>query len=280
MFKKFTYYGSGKSRNYFLDLYPSAYYYSLNRGSIMSTDVCRAVADSITADLTPEDINQSSLSAIFTGSNFVRIDRLYNQGSVSREFVQNTQGERPFLADSARLPYIDNGMNYIFFAGGVNTRMTTATASSLLDNDCTVYMVYRSQNSISIQGVFVEQETVSNRITMFSDTQATGFVLANYRPDAVARQLNYTTQQPIETIRVVAYRKTGNLVEGFDENGFIDSQTTSATFSANTFFEIGRREAGPIWFGGRLGNLIIRTTSDSNTTMTDIMDFLKLEYGI
>jgi hypothetical protein len=246
----------------------------------MSTNVCRGVEGSTTADLTPEDINQSSLSAIFTGSNFLAIDRLYNQGSVARDFIQNTAGVRPIIADTAKLPYIDNGMNYINFTGGVNTRMTTATASSVLDNDCTVYMVYRSQSAISQEGVFVEQETALNRITMFSDTRATVFLLANYRPDGVTRQINYTSQQPTETIRVVAYRKTGTLIEAFDENGLIGSQTTSATFSVITFFEIGRREANNLWFGGRLGNLIIRTTSDSNSTMTDIMDFLKLEYGI
>jgi hypothetical protein len=282
MSKKYTYYGSGKSRDYFLDLYPSDYYYSLNRGGKFSTDVCRAVADSTTADLTPEDINQSSLSAIFAGSSDVRIDRLYNQGSVSRDFVQNTLGERPFIADSARLPYIFNGMNYIDFTSATNTRMTTAADLSVLEVNSTVYMVYRSQSAENLGGVFLEQRTAlgNQRIGLFSDTRATVFRHTIYAPTGTSNEISYTVQQPTNTIRLVAYRRTGTLIEAFDETGLVGSATDANTFSSNPIFEIGRQQAGPQWFGGHLANLIVRTTSDSNSTMTDIIDFLKLEYGI
>jgi hypothetical protein len=78
----------------------------------------------------------------------------------------------------------------------------------------------------------------------------------------------------------VAYRKTGTTIEAFDENGLFASTTVSQTFSANTFFELGRQQAGPLWFTGFVGCVIVRAQSDSNSTLNDIIDFLKLEYGI
>jgi hypothetical protein len=282
MSKKFTYYGSKTSKDYFLDLYPSEYYYSLNRGSVHTTDVARAISGSDDHVLTPEDIEQSTLTALYSGSEEVRIERLTNQGTAGRNLGAPTSGARPYLADSARLPFIFNGMNYVDFRGAerLNTASVTA-ANALLDKNCTVYLVYRSQATAAIEGIFFEQtSTDANRIGMFSDTRATLFRHTVYSPAATATLLDYPAQQPTNTIRVVAYRKTGTTIEAFDENGLVASTTVSQTFSANTFFELGRQASGPLWFTGFVGCVIVRAQSDSNSTLNDIIDFLKLEYGI
>jgi hypothetical protein len=285
MSRRYTYYGSKKSREYFLDLYPSEYYYSLNRGSVHTTDVARAISGSDDHVLTPEDIEQSTLTALYSGSEEVRIERLTNQGTAGRNLTASTSGVRPYLADSARLPFIFNGMNYVDFRGAerLNTGNVTAD-NALLDKNCTVYLVYRSQGTAINQGVFYEQRSGSaagpDRIGMFSDTRATDFRHTVYSPDATVTQLTYAAQQPTNTIRVVAYRKTGTTVEAFDENGLVASATNSETFSNNIFFELGRQQAGPLWFTGFVGCVIVRAQSDSNSTLNDIFDFLKTEYGI
>jgi hypothetical protein len=282
MSRRYTYYGSKKSKDYFLDLYPAEYYYSLNRGSKHTTDVARAISGSDDHVLTPEDIEQSTLTALYSGSEEVRIERLTNQGTAGRNLTAPTSGERPYLADSARVPFVFNGMNYVDFRGAERLTTTNVSAgNALLDKNSTVYLVYRSQGTASIQGVFYEQTSNSqNRIGMFSDTRATLFRHTIYSPDATVTFLDYTAQQPTNTIRVVAYRKTGTTIEAFDENGLVASTTVSETFSAQNFFELGRQAAGPLWFTGFVGCVIVRAQSDSNSTLNDIFDFLKTEYGI
>jgi hypothetical protein len=284
MSKRFTYYGSKKSKDYFLDLYPSEYYYSLNRGSVLTGVSCRATEGTGGAqqDLTPEEINQSDLTAILPGTNEIRCGILYNQGTAGRNLTAPTSGERPYLADSARLPFIFNGMNYVDFRGAQRLTTTTVTAANaLLNKNSTVYLVYRSQGTAILEGVFYEQTvTDSNRIGLYSDTRATDFRHTVYSPAATATLLSYPAQQPTNTIRVVAYRKTGTTIEAFDENGLVASTTVSQNFSANTFFELGRQQAGPVWFNSFVGAVIVREQSDSNSTLNDIFDFLKNEYGI
>jgi hypothetical protein len=282
MSKKFTYYGSKKSKDYFLDLYPSEYYYSLNRGSKHTTDVARAISGSDDHFLTPEDIEQSTLTALYSGSAEVLVQALTNQGTAGRNLTAPTSGVRPYLADSARVPFVFNGMNYVDFRGAERLTTTTVTAANaLLDKNSTVYLVYRSQVTLSSEGVFFEQTSNSlNRVGLFSATTASGFSHSVHRPATTVTVLSYGGQQPTNTLRVVAYRKTGTTVEAFDENGLVDSATVSETFSANAFFELGRQVAGPLWFTGFVGCVIVRAQSDSNSTLNDIFDFLKTEYGI
>jgi hypothetical protein len=284
MSKKFTYYGSKKSKDYFLDLYPSEYYYSLNRGSKLTGVSCTAAEGTSGAiqDLTPEEINQSDLTAILPGTNEIRCGRLYNQGSAGRELTSPTVSERLFMADTSRVPFVFNGMNYVDFRGAERLTTTTVSdANALLDKNSTVYLVYRSQSAATVEGVFYEQTSNSgNRIGIYSDMRATAFRHTIYSPAATVTLLDYPAQQPTNTLRVVAYRKTGTTVEAFDENGLVASTTVSQTFSANTFFELGRQAAGPLWFTGFVGCVIVRAQSDSNSTLNDIFDFLKTEYGI
>jgi hypothetical protein len=181
MSRRYTYYGSKKSKDYFLDLYPSEYYYSLNRGSKHTTDVARAISGSDDHVLTPEDIEQSTLTALYSGSEEVRIERLTNQGTAGRNLTAPTSGERPYLADSARVPFVFNGMNYVDFRGAERLTTTNVSAgNALLDKNSTVYLVYRSQGTASNEGVFYEQtstvkielECLATRERQFLDIQS------------------------------------------------------------------------------------------------------------
>jgi hypothetical protein len=284
MSRRYTYYGSKKSREYFLDLYPSEYYYSLNRGSKHTTDVANISESATTTpnfDVTPEDINQGTLTSLFPlATGEIVLNTLFNQGSSGVFSLQQTATNRARVADASKLPFAFNSMNYINFA--VTARLVTSNLSAtILDKDSTVYLVYRSQGTASNEGVFYEQtSTLSNRIGLFSDTGATVFRHTNYTPAATVTQLTYAAQQPTNTIRVVAYRRTGSTVEVFDENGLVASATNSETFTANTFFELGRQGAGGLNFTGFCGAVIVRTSADDNTTLNNIINFLKTEYGI
>jgi hypothetical protein len=284
MSKKFTYYGSKTSRQYFLDLFPSAYYYSLNRGSVLSGDVARLRQNATGTEINvvSEDITQSNLTALFPTSGSLRARIIYNQGNAGAfdmPSVVTTAGAN--VADDDRLPYTFNSIPFLGFQNAPQLQRSSNLSATILDKDSTVYLVYRSQGTASNEGVFYEQtSTLSNRIGLFSDTGATVFRHTNYTPAATVTQLTYAAQQPTNTIRVVAYRRTGSTVEVFDENGLVASATNSETFTANTFFELGRQGAGGLNFTGFCGAVIVRTSADDNTTLNNIINFLKLEYGI
>jgi hypothetical protein len=283
MSRRYTYYGSKKSKDYFLDLYPSEYYYSLNRGSNFSGDVARLRQNATGTEINvvSEDITQSNLTALFPSSGGLRARILYNQGSAGAfnlPSVVSTEGAN--VADQDRLPIFFNSMLFLGFTSPLR-HVTANLSAAILDKNSTIYLVYRSQGTSSNEGIFFEQTgTPGDRVGLLSDTTATVFRHTNYSPAATLTQLTYAAQQPTNTIRVVAYRKTGTTIEAFDENGLVASTTVSQTFSANTFFELGRQQAGPLWFTGFVGCVIVRAQSDSNSTLNDIIDFLKTEYGI
>jgi hypothetical protein len=282
MSKKFTYYGSKTSQQYFLDLFPSEYYYSLDRGSVMSGNVV-TVRDRETAgftdyNLTPEEVTDGTMLSLLGANNgFARA--LFSQGSVARTMNQTGAG-MPFVANLGN-PYLFNGKPFIFFDTASNRTMASASGASILDKNSTLYLVYRSQSGLSVESVFTEDDplTTGNRVTMFSDTRATLFRHSAYSPQVTVNTPSYSVQQPVEQIRVVALRRTGNLIEAFDETGLVDSITSSDTFGVDTRFLLGRQVATS-FFTGYFGTLVIRETSDDNTTLTNIINFLKTEYGI
>jgi hypothetical protein len=282
MSKRFTYYGSKASKQYFLDLFPSDYYYSLDRGSVMSGNVVtvrdRELIGFTDYNLTAEEVTDGTMLSLL-GSNNGFCRRLYSQGSKSRDITQ-TGAMMPFMANLGN-PYLFNGKPFVFFDTASNRIMTSASGASILDKNSTLYLVYRSQSGLSSNAVFVEEVETANtqRVTIFSDTRATGFVHANYTPQTANNFNNYASQQPEEEIRVVALRKTGNLIESFDENGLVDDVTSSDTFGVNTRFLLGRQTTGN-YFAGYFGTLVIREQSDDNTTLTNIINFLKTQYGI
>jgi hypothetical protein len=286
MSRRYTYYGSKKSKDYFLDLYPSEYYYSLNRGSNFSGDVARLRQNATGTEINvvSEDITQSNLTALFPTSGSLRARIIYNQGNAGvRDFSSVLGTEGANVADVNRLPIFFNSMLFLGFAANLR-HITSNLPATVLDKNSTVYLVYRSQNATTNENLFYEDTEASGNVSigMLSDTRATTFIHTSYRPQGTTSPvtLNYASQQPTDTLRVVAYRKTGNTIEAFDENGLIASATSSLTFSLSTKFYLGSRFTSPVNFTGFVGAVIVRAQSDSNSTLNDIFDFLKNEYGI
>lgn len=264
----------------FLDIWTDTeYYYSLNRGGSLTTDVVQGRNSGASLqDFTPEELEDGTL-ATFAAGNEVRISALYNQGSVSRDMVQSTASNMPNLYNGSDLYKFNDKM----YMSGVerNSYLATADASSILDKDSTVYIVFKSQNAADNEGIFEEfRESTSNRIAVYSDTRAVTFAHSNYAPTGSTNLMSFPSQQPQETIRLYALRRTGSLVEAFDENGFVDSITSADTFSANTALELFRQNVGFLNHRGHIAELIIREQADDTTTLNDIINHRKTYYGI
>jgi hypothetical protein len=282
MSKKFTYYGSKKSREYFLDLYPSEYYYSLNRGSVLTGDVASIFPSTLTftaqQSFTAEELSNGTLSSFLSGDSG-RLQKLFNQGFKGLIDIERSSSASPaaFVYDSGL--FIFNNMCYIL---STQTAYRGLIPNTVMDNNSTVYVVYRSQSSLEAQRLFAEWDNTANnrRIRIDSDTRSTTFNHSIYQPQGSPLiSTNYTSQQPTTTLRVVAYRKTGNLVEVFDESGFVASAIVNDVFTNQTGLNLMSGGAGTN-FSGYFGAVIVREQSDSNSTLNDIFDFLKLEYGI
>lgn len=278
MSKKFTYYGDFEASDLILDLFPDTeYFYSLNRGGANTTDVVEGEkSGAITENFTPEELEDGTF-ATFANGGEVRVRSLYNQGTVNRPFLQ---------ANFASMPNLGNPSLYTFndkmYMSGVerNSELITSEMSSVLDKDSTLYIVFRSQSNVSGQSPF-EEGVSSNRIGLFSDTRSSLFRHANYAPTGANNLLNFNSQQPTQTIRLLALRKTGNLIEAFDENGLVDSVTSSDGFAGNRPLRLFWQSVSPIfYFRGHLAVLMIREKSDTNTDLNTIINNSKAFYGI
>jgi hypothetical protein len=233
-------------------------------------------------DFTAEEITNGTMSAALIGDNgFIR--DLFNQGSAGSWTLSQVGASSPRIAISGS-PIIFNAMTYVDCTPNSSSLVSPqfSSANTRFDNNITVYIVYRSQSAVE-QGGIISEERVSNnqdRCSIVSDTRGVNFNHTIYRPDSTATNLQYAAQQSTDTLRVVAYRRTGNTVEAFDENGLVASATNSQTFSGTTLWRFARQDFGSQPFNGHIGVVIVREQSDSNSTLNDIFDFLKTEYGI
>lgn len=277
MSKRFVIIGADSGSNLFLDLFPTTeYFYSLNRGGSLSTNVCE-LRNSLNAyqDFTPEQLEDATFTT-FNSGNETRVSKLYNQGTIVRDMEQPTIGSMPNVGNPNL--YMFNNKIYMS-AVERDSVMATGITTPIFNNNATVYVVYRSQSTLSISGVFEElRTTLSSRVVIYSDTRNTLFRHSNFAPLASANLISFANQQPTETIRILALRKTGNLIEGFDESGLVASVTTSDSFSTNTFLTILRQTTGNLHFRGHLAELILRQQSDAN--IIDIINNRKTFYGI
>ena len=263
-----------------LDLYPDTeYFYSPNRGGANTTDVVQGRNNQNNfQDFTPEELEDVTFSAFASGGG-VRVRKLYNQGTVNRTFEQTTAVDMPNLGNPDLYKFNDK-----IFMSGVerNSFIETDSKSTLLDSDSTVYLVFRSESQTlqGVQGVFEETQGNQRRIAIYSDTRNFNFRHSNFVPDGAPNFISFTSQQPTETIRLYALRRTGNLVEAFDENGLVGSITSSDSFGGNALFVLFRQTAGPRFFRGHVAELMIRKKSDTNTDLNTIINHRKEFYGI
>ena len=278
MARRNVYYGGQVGESLFLDIWDDTeYFFSLNRGGTSTTDVVQGFNSlSNVQDFTPEEL-QDGTFASFAGGAIVGAQRLYNQGTASVFFT----------AQDIRRPNIGNPSLYIYndrmYLSAVenNSFMQLNNASSILDKNSTVYITYRSQNGLSIGGLLTERQTSNRRIAIFSDTRDFDFRHSNYRPSGINNPLSYASQQPQNELRVIAYRRNGNLVEAFDESGLvIDSLTSSDVFGGGTSLNLFLQIIGPLYFRGHIAEVIIRETADSNPTLQEIINHRRDYYGI
>lgn len=262
----------------FLDEYTTTeYFYSLNRGGADTTNVAELRnADNEYQFFTPEQLEDATFTT-FNGGGETRISELVNQGTVARNLEQPTIANMPNVGNPNLYKFNDR-----IYMSGVerNSVMATGIDTPILDKDSTVYLTYRSQNGIDIGGMFedISLVNISEKVVIYSDIRASNFRLVNYSPTGINAFINFNTQQPANTLRMLALRRTGNLVEAYDENGLVGSITSANEFASDTFLTIFRQTAGSLFFKGHLAELIVREQSD--TDIIDIINNRKNYYGI
>lgn len=273
---------AGVTGGLFLDDYADTeYYYSLNRGKTgATTDVCELqITGGVTQLFTSEELEDGTLDT-FAGSNEARIKKIINQGTVARDMEQATFSAQPSAYDGTDL-YKFGGKIYMSGVGR-NVKIETDKRDPILDEDSTVYVVFRSQGAVNVGGVFEEVQNSGERVVIYSDTRSSLFRHSNYAPSSSSSLISFSSQQPQEEIRIYALRRTGNTVEAYDENGFVASISSSNIFvgTAQTSFSLFLQTIGSLYFAGHIAELIVRAKSDDNTTLQDIIDHRKAYYGI
>ena len=262
-----------------LDLFPDTeYFYSLNRGGANTTDVVEGQkSGAVTENFTPEELEDGTF-ATFANGGEVRARTLYNQGTVNRPIEQTTFTDMPNLGNPSLYTFNDR---LFVSAQERNCFMESALATSILDKDSTVYITFRSQSAQNIGGVFESrQSSAQNRVVVYSDTRTSLFRYVNYAPSSTSNFINFSAQQSVDTVRIYALRRTGNLVEAFDCNGFVGSVTSSDSFSVQTLLVLFRQTQGNLYFRGCFAELMIREKSDSNTDLNAIIQNRKNYYSI
>ena len=213
------------------------------------------------------------------GGSDIRIVRIYNKGFFGSGFDlrQTSGGAQPFIVRNGNLVTV-NGKVAIDFSGG-NFFLRTAQnhAIGILDTDSVLSTVFKSQANTNIESVFEERAggTTSRRIVIFSETRISGFLHSGYAPVGSFISLSFPTQQPTSTQRQLSYKREGNVVEGYAENQFVDSLSSTAQFSADSkFFHLGLQEAGPTFFNGKWQETLI----DNDPTKRELIDTNQINY--
>jgi hypothetical protein len=209
----------------------------------------------------------SVAQATFIGANSGYVTTRYDQVG-SRNLTQGTTANQPRVVN-AGTPDTSGGKQAMKF-DGTNDLLTSASGTSILDKNSTVFVVFESQSGLAVQGVFTEQGvTTGNRVGIYSDTRATLFRHSNYNPGTTASLISYGSQRPTSIRQCLALRRTGSLTEGFLNGVFVGSITNAETFSETTVLEIGRQLSGSIYFGGKVQSLAGFSVSMSDADVLD-----------
>jgi len=215
----------------------------------------------------------------FLNGNDGRVTRIYNVGSNLSDVFdlrQNTAGAQPFIARNGVVE-VENGLPIIDFGGG-NYVLNTLTNAAIQDKDSLASHVFKSQSGLEFSGVFEEVSTAVNRIVQYSDTRATLFRHSNYAPQGANNLLDFSSQQPTNTLRQMSLERSGNTVNGYAENQLIDTIISSQGFTGNTVFVLGRQTAGAPFFNGKWFETLIWASDnyDRNLIENNQMNY----YGV
>jgi hypothetical protein len=228
-----------------------------------------------------------------TGSG--RLTSMNNQGFLPNGFQkfdmsQSNIATMPFLLRSGSTVRNSNNNVALDFNGG-NYFMQSAGSSAnhgirLLDKDCTMFVVFRSQNNASFQPVMFEG-VGGQRIGIFSDTGSNRFHTAYFpQGNSLPFNLFFSAQQPQSTNRILTFRRndaSSNLIEAFDESfNLVDSLTNALKFTtSNVKLNLGFQGDGiPNFFNSLWLETIIFDKTLSNTEAQDVLNVLKSDFNV
>jgi hypothetical protein len=233
-----------------------------------------------------------------TGSG--RLTSMNNQGFLPNGFQrfnmeQNNIGTMPFLLRSGSTVRNSNNNVALDFNGGNYFMQPPGSSANhgikLLDKDCTMFVVFRSQNNASIQPVMFEG-VGGERIGTFASTDTT----SPYRHSVTIitnsniQGLNFSSQQPQSTNRILTFRRndaSSNLIEAFDESfNLVDSLTNALKYTGTPTSNpvslfLGRQPIGINNFFDSLWlETIIFDKTLSNTEAQDVLNVLKSDFNV
>jgi hypothetical protein len=224
-------------------------------------------------------LNESYLSSqIGAGGATVKI--LYGQGISGINLVQVNNAIQPTIVSGGSI-IKSNNKPYIKFAN--NYLISTLAQTPIFDKNSTFYIVFESQAETVISGLFEEvvaDLTPSNqRIVVYSDTTISKNH-SNYAATSPTGNLtlNFSAQQPQSTRRIFAIRKSGGTVYAYDETGLVASGAYSLSFLEDTIFQMGRQQAGPLYFNGKIAEAIVYSEAHNDITRNAIINNMKSFY--
>jgi hypothetical protein len=226
-----------------------------------------------------------------------RVSYIANQGflpnqSQGFQLIQNSFGFQPYIARNGDVLKDSDGNVTLDFNGG-NYFMLWAGSSvnhsiRLLTNNSTMFNVFTSQSTESLEPLIYEGNGV-NIVGQTSDTRNTVFRHTLYQPQGGANpfDLDFNTQQPTNTKRILSFRRDdslNDLIESFDGNlNLVDSKTSALKFTTTngTRLTLGvQGGVSTIYFNSIWNTSLIFDRTLTNTEMSEINDFLKDEQNI
>jgi hypothetical protein len=293
--KKIWYIGNSFKSSFFARFNPAIHYSFFHRNPNITTfgEVFNS-GNSSTLNVGFDNglIDVDFLENNITGSG--RLTLMNNQGFLPNQFQgfqmrQASVGSMPFLVRNGSVVRNSNNNVALDFISG-NYFMSSAGSSTnhgvrLLDKDCTMFVVYRSQNNASLQPVMFEGSG-GNRVGIQSDLRALSRH-TTYRPqgDSSPFDLNWTTQQPQLTNRILILRRNdaaNNLIEAFDEDfNLVDSLTNAPKFTTDVRLELGRQGQGiPSFLNSLWLETVIFDKPLSNTEVPEVLNVLKSDFNV
>ena len=102
----------------------------------------------------------------------------------------------------------------------------------------TVLASFKTTSDLKVSGYFEERQTNARYISLMSDTLDSTPIALEYRLSSITT-LNYSSQIPINTDKVITIINDTNVYSVYDDNTLIGSISKSTPFSGNVEFNLG-----------------------------------------
>ena len=211
------------------------------------------------------DLDTAALLSFVGVGNDGFVSKWYDQSISGIDFTQINAANQPKIVDSGAL-ITTNLKPSIKFNGTSDFMDTSVIASTVLDSNSLASVVFESQSTSDIQGVFYEQDILlgDRRIGIYSDTGVNEYH-SIYRADASPLFNSFGSSQPTNTQRLLTLNRSSNDVYAYAEGALIDSVNSSQTFVNSTNLELGWQQAGSLYFGGNIQEAILFSSSLNRT---------------